>query len=188
MFFSKKKAPVDEPKEVEVDPAPVAPEPEEFDAPSAAPSAESAPAPAPANGAAGKVSPTTVYGEVMALMARDAQFAGARLGDLDKIVTSALITRQVIVVRAKKTNTNEPARPVGAAVWARVSPEVDQRLEAAKAAGQPVELTTEDWTSGDIPWVMAMTGAKVSKNAMVERLQKDLFQGQAWKSFFAIET
>lgn len=43
----------------------------------------------------------------------------------------------------------------GIAIWASVSPEVDAKIrEQIKAGAFPVRLKPEDWTSGEVVWLL----------------------------------
>jgi cytolysin-activating lysine-acyltransferase len=52
-------------------------------------------------------------------------------------------------------DNNELADLAGMAIWASVSEEVDKRIrEQIKAGSFPLRLKPEDWTSGDINWLL----------------------------------
>jgi len=48
--------------------------------------------------------------------------------------------------------------PLALALRARVSEEVDQKLEVQKAADAPLRIARADRTSGSVPWLVLMTG------------------------------
>ena len=56
----------------------------------------------------------------------------------------ALLQRQYRIFR------DDTKQPVGLALWARVSPEVEERL----ASGGANKLKPEDWNSGDTLWLV----------------------------------
>lgn len=51
-----------------------------------------------------------------------------------------------------------------------VSPEVNDKLVAQKTAGAPFRLAPQDWTSGDIPWLLL----SVAPSELAERLEAKL--------------
>ncbi|TDN21111.1 toxin-activating lysine-acyltransferase, partial [Lactobacillus crispatus] len=46
--------------------------------------------------------------------------------------------------------------PYAAALWAKVSPEVDRRLSVDKTL--PLRLAADEWQSGDILWIIDAVG------------------------------
>ncbi|MEQ1716842.1 MAG: toxin-activating lysine-acyltransferase [Hyphomicrobium sp.] len=54
------------------------------------------------------------------------------------------------------------------AVWAFVSPEVDDRLTTI--ASGPLRLSPEDWSSGDIPWLIECHGEPSAVDALLQYL------------------
>ncbi|WP_346891459.1 toxin-activating lysine-acyltransferase [uncultured Roseibium sp.] len=61
--------------------------------------------------------------------------------------------------------------PLALVLWAKVSEEVDRKLEAQKKAGAPLRLAPVDWTSGDIPWLVLSVGAKELRVKLAEKLR-----------------
>lgn len=75
--------------------------------------------------------------------------------DLEWFVMPALSTGQFSIADAQ-SKTVGYSLPIGVVLWARVSPEVDKRLAAN--LDQPVRLKPDEWTSGDIYWLMEAVG------------------------------
>jgi hemolysin-activating ACP:hemolysin acyltransferase len=67
--------------------------------------------------------------------------------------------------------------PVGVVFWARVSPEVDQRL-TEKIATEPVRLQLPEWRSGSIIWIVDAVGEHKVIEAMLTRLLETDWKGQ----------
>ncbi|GAA6210310.1 hypothetical protein NBRC116602_00500 [Hyphomicrobiales bacterium 4NK60-0047b] len=99
------------------------------------------------------------FGKIaMALMVLP-RYRNLSIGDLNSVLLEPLIRDRVAMASHKPEETegspanNEPL--IGIAIWASVSEEVDQRIrEQIKAGVFPVRLKPEDWTSGDINWLM----------------------------------
>lgn len=67
--------------------------------------------------------------------------------------------------------------PVGVVFWARVSPEVDQRL-TERIATEPVRLQPPEWRSGPIIWIVDAVGEHKVVEAMLTRLLETEWKGQ----------
>jgi len=73
-------------------------------------------------------------------------------------------------VQAKDSEVGNITIPMGMALWAMVSDEVEQKLLSQKEAGAQPRLAPQDWTSGDIPWVVLCIGAEKAR----EKLNKQV--------------
>ena len=69
---------------------------------------------------------------------------------------SALATNQVTTVRGKLKDQNGLTIPLGLALWAHVSDEVDKKLETQQQTNIPFRLAPHEWKSGKIPWLLAV--------------------------------
>jgi hemolysin-activating ACP:hemolysin acyltransferase len=69
--------------------------------------------------------------------------------------------------------------PIGVALWASVSDEVDQRLAAS--LDHPMRVRPDEWKSGDHLRLIEAAGSPKIVNALVERLQSTAFAGRAFK-------
>jgi cytolysin-activating lysine-acyltransferase len=88
---------------------------------------------------------------VMAMMALP-RYRHQTLGDLQALVLEPLIRDRIALAQSGAT---APADLSGVAIWASVSDEVDTRIrEQVKAGVFPVRLKPEDWTSGQINWLL----------------------------------
>ena len=98
------------------------------------------------------------------------------LSDLDWLVIPAVLTQQFVLAEARKGEQGIPA-PVGVALWASVSPEVDQKLSANTTG--PLRLRPDEWKSGDILWLIDAVGPPQVIDGLIENLHKKRFQRPA---------
>ncbi|WP_306030725.1 toxin-activating lysine-acyltransferase [Stappia sp. MMSF_3263] len=106
------------------------------------------------------------FGEIVALLARDPRHRHMSLGDLEWAVMPPLRAGQFLTVRGKIKDRDDLSVPLAVALWAKVSPEVNDKLDAQKAAGARFRLAPHEWTSGEIPWLML----SVAPNELADRL------------------
>ena len=69
--------------------------------------------------------------------------------------------------------------PVGMALWAKVSPEVDTKL--SENIDSPIKLRPDEWRSGEINWLIEIIGDQKIMAGLYEKLKKDVFKGQTFK-------
>ncbi|WP_447971533.1 toxin-activating lysine-acyltransferase [Nitrospira sp. M1] len=124
------------------------------------------------------------FGEIVALLSRSPLYKHMSLADLEWLVIPALMTNQVTSVRGKLKDQDGLTIPLGLAMWAYVSEEVDKKLEAQKQAGIPFRLAPQDWKSGDIPWLLAVVAPKEASQALVKKLEETVFQGKTLRKYF----
>jgi len=86
------------------------------------------------------------------------------LGDLPQLIIQPLLRNRVAI--AHKSVTKDGTAKVdeetiaGIAIWATVSPAVDAKInEQIKAGVFPTRLAAEDWTSGELPWLLDVIAA-----------------------------
>ncbi|MBG6204146.1 hemolysin-activating ACP:hemolysin acyltransferase [Labrenzia sp. EL_13] len=112
-------------------------------------------------------------GEIVTLMLRDPYLRHLSLTDL----APPLAVNQVLTLRGKvKDNDgveNGLTLPLAFALWAKVSKEVDEKLEAQKGAGVPLRLAPHEWVSGDVPWLVLVAGPDALKSRLVEKMRTD---------------
>jgi hemolysin-activating ACP:hemolysin acyltransferase len=118
------------------------------------------------------------FGEIALLMSRSPAEQHYALRDLDWLVAPAVSLGQFALAEAQ-SKTNGLVVPVGAVLWALVSPEVDQRLSAQEAG--PIRLAPAEWRSGDIPWVIHTVGEPKILGGLMEQLTKTVFKDRAPK-------
>ncbi|MEM5585776.1 hypothetical protein WNZ15_25175 [Roseibium sp. AS2] len=88
-------------------------------------------------------------GETVTMLLRDPKLRHLSLSDLERLVLSALTANQILTLRGKVKDKdgqeNGPTVPLCLALWAKVSEEVDQKLDAQQKAGAPLRLASQDW-------------------------------------------
>ncbi len=131
-----------------------------------------------------RVNKTTIaFGEIVALLSRSSYFRHMSLVDLEWLVIPPLMHNQVSTVRGKVKDQEGLTIPLGLALWARVSEEVDKKLEAQKQANAPFRLAPQEWKSGNIPWLLAVVAPKEVGQALVEKLESTMAKGTSIKRF-----
>lgn len=95
------------------------------------------------------------FGKVVMAMMMLPRYRNQTLADLQHLVLEPLIRDRIAIAYPGKTETPAVADVAGLAIWASVSEEVDGRIREQIQAGTfPVRLKAEDWTSGDINWLL----------------------------------
>jgi cytolysin-activating lysine-acyltransferase len=69
--------------------------------------------------------------------------------------------------------------PVGAALWAVVSAEVDRRLSTQ--LDQPIKLAPNEWRGGNIPWLVAVAGDARVINPTLQKFRETVLKGSPLK-------
>jgi hemolysin-activating ACP:hemolysin acyltransferase len=118
---------------------------------------------------------SATFGEIVTLLMRTPEYKSLPLTDLELLVVPPLLCGQVSVATIQ-SKTNGTASPVGAILWARVSPEVAKRL--ASRPGEPTHLAPEEWMCGDIVWVAASAGEGRVLSEMIKLLSKREWAGK----------
>lgn len=77
------------------------------------------------------------------------------------------------------TETDSIPAPIGVALWAFVSADVDEKL--SQNLDRPMRLRPDEWKSGDIPWLIDAIGPPDVVKAMVQRLGQAVFKGTPYK-------
>jgi cytolysin-activating lysine-acyltransferase len=125
------------------------------------------------------------FAQIVAVLMRDPSYKGLRVTDLEWLVLPPVMAGQFRLAHATvPTDSVQPQQggilvPVAAALWARVSPQVDKAL--SETLEKPVQLSQGAWTSGDIPWLMAVAGDRRTTRAFLRQLQENEFKGKQVK-------
>jgi cytolysin-activating lysine-acyltransferase len=95
-------------------------------------------------------------GQIVLAMAALPRYRSQMLGDVQAMVLDPLMRDRIAIASEKADNAEEAMTALaGIAFWATVSPEVDARIrEQIKAGAFPVRLKPDDWTSGEITWLL----------------------------------
>ena len=90
---------------------------------------------------------------VMAVMALP-RYRHLSLADLQPVLLDPMIRDRLAIAQPRATDAGL-ADLAGFAIWASVSEAVDAKIrEQIKAGVWPVRLAPEDWTSGEINWLL----------------------------------
>lgn len=119
------------------------------------------------------------FGEIVAILARSQHFKHYSLADLEWLVAPAIAHGQFAKADAQH-KTLGFTTPIAIVMWARVSPEVDERLSAS--LDQPIRLKPQDWKSGDIAWVVVAEGEQRAAAALLQQIKGKLFKDQVLKA------
>jgi cytolysin-activating lysine-acyltransferase len=114
-------------------------------------------------------------GQIVTILMRSAQHKHRPLADLEWLVLPAVISGQCSVAQAQQAGI---AVPVGVALWASVSTDVDQRLSDLSA---PWRLESDEWRSGDIPWLVELIADAPTQQALLNHLGETVFKGRGIK-------
>ena len=117
-------------------------------------------------------------GEIVSLLIRSPSEKHHALSDLEWMVMPAIVTGQYAVADAQSKQTGS-VMPVGAVLWAFVSPEIDKQL--SDTAGQPPRLKPQDWRSGDIAWIVMSIGDPKILGGLLQNLAKSVFKDRPAK-------
>ncbi len=109
-------------------------------------------------------------GVVMAMMLLP-RYRNQTLGDLQHLLLEPLLRDRVAIAYpgAKEGEERDPLSDVaGMAIWASVSEEADERIrDQIRAGAFPLRLKPEDWTSGDINWLLDIIAPDTKTTANV---------------------
>ncbi len=118
------------------------------------------------------------FGEVVSVLMRAPQFRDLPLKHLQDLVVPPLTSGQFLVAEAQ-SKAQGFLTPVAAALWARVSKDVDQRL--SQNLDKPLQLSPKEWNSGDIGWLIVLAGNLQALAPLLKQLQETTFRGQPVK-------
>lgn len=134
---------------------------------------------------------SAVFGEMVTLLMRSEQYKHYSLSDLEWLIIPPLLNNQFMILEARKKSSSiqsgdadqaqpiGPSVPIGLALWANVSPEVDQKL--SENLQQPIRLRPDEWKSGEIPWLIEMVGNAQAVKLLFDKLQKEVFISKGFK-------
>ncbi len=95
------------------------------------------------------------FGKAVMAMMMLPRYRNQTLGDLQHLVLEPLVRDRIAIAYPGGAKDDKLAEIAGMAIWASVSEEVDGRIrEQIKAGTFPVRLKPEDWTSGNINWLI----------------------------------
>ena len=95
------------------------------------------------------------FGKVAMAMMMLPRYRNQTLADLQHLVLEPLMRDRVAIAYPGGEKANALSDIAGVAIWASVSEEVDGRIREQVQAGTfPIRLKAEDWSSGDINWLL----------------------------------
>ncbi|CAN7688578.1 toxin-activating lysine-acyltransferase [Mesorhizobium sp. LjRoot246] len=95
------------------------------------------------------------FGKVALAMMAVPRYRHLSIADLQQLVLEPLIRDRIAIAQPAKEDGPQLEALAGIAIWASVSAEVDAKIrEQIKAGIFPVRLKPEEWTSGDINWLI----------------------------------
>ncbi len=96
------------------------------------------------------------FGQVVLAMTAVPRYRHLSISDLTHLVLEPLIRDRVAIASPKPNEESAPQGPLaGIAIWASVSEEVNTKIqEQIKVGVFPLRLKPEDYTSGEITWLL----------------------------------
>lgn len=108
------------------------------------------------------------FGKIVMAMMMLPRYRNQTIADLQHLVLEPLIRDRVAIAYPGGSEDDALADISGLAIWASVSEEVDARMrEQIKAGSFPLRLKSEDWTSGDINWLIDVIAPDAKTTARV---------------------
>lgn len=95
------------------------------------------------------------FGKVVMAMMMLPRYRHQSLADLQHLVLEPLVRDRIAIAYPGATDDAKLSDIVGVAIWANVSEEVDANIrDQIKAGTFPLKLKADDWTSGNINWLI----------------------------------
>lgn len=108
------------------------------------------------------------FGQVVMAMMMLPRYRNQTVADLQHLVLEPLIRDRVAIAYPGGSQENALADIAGVAIWASVSEEVDERIrEQIREGAFPLRLKSDDWTSGDINWLIDVIAPDAAATARV---------------------
>jgi cytolysin-activating lysine-acyltransferase len=94
------------------------------------------------------------FGQFMLLLMQAPRYGKLTVSELSHSVLEPLAKGNILLSRPTQKYAGVQGVTVGAAIWAKVSPEVDDKIrDQIKRKVFPVGVAPGDWNSGDIHWL-----------------------------------
>jgi cytolysin-activating lysine-acyltransferase len=107
-----------------------------------------------------------LFGEIVWLFSQSPKHKNFFVSDLEWLVMTPILLKQFRVFYA-------PDRPIGVALWAYVTDEVEQRLMTGHA-----RLAPTDWKGGEKLWLVDIVAPFGGHDAMIADLKEKVFAGR----------
>lgn len=125
------------------------------------------------------------FSNLVAVLMRDPGRRALQIADLEWLVIPPLLLGQCRFAFVPQPAPGAQAEmgslfvPIAVALWARVSPEIDARLQ--ESIDTPIRLRPNDWASGDIHWLIAAAGESRAMPSFLRQLDAREFAGRSVK-------
>jgi len=119
------------------------------------------------------------FTQVTGVLMRSPHYRQFTIADLEWLVVPPVAAGQFRIGEVKPDPKQGAAIPVAVVLWASVSPEVDKRLTEADTLA--FRLKPEEWTSGNIIWLVHAAGETRFVRHVVDQLTKTTFKGREVK-------
>jgi len=119
------------------------------------------------------------FTQVVGVLMRSQHYRQYKIADLEWLVVPPVAAGQFRIGEVKPDPKQNAAIPVAVVLWASVSPEVDKRLTEADT--MEFRLKPEEWTSGNIIWLVHAAGETRFVRHVVDQLTKTTFKGREIK-------
>lgn len=116
-----------------------------------------------------------VFGQATWLMTQSRGHRTMFISDLEWMLMPPILLRQFRLFPGKD-------QPLGIALWAQLSDEASQRLEAGG------KLKPDDWKSGDNYWLVELLAPFGQQDAMLGDIKSSIFKGKTFKMHAADTT
>lgn len=110
-----------------------------------------------------------VLGEITWLLSQSPVHKNLFIGDLEWMVMPPVLVEQFRIFYG-------PESPGAVAIWAMVSEETNARLE-----GGASKLRPDEWTGGDIPWLIELITPFGAQEEVLKDLETSVFDGKTFK-------
>ena len=95
------------------------------------------------------------FGGIVAYLVDVPRYRNHSIADLQFLILEALVRDRVQLVRHASPASGSDPEVAAVAIWASVSDEVNTKIREQISAGIfPVRLMPDDWTSGNINWLL----------------------------------
>jgi hemolysin-activating ACP:hemolysin acyltransferase len=118
------------------------------------------------------------FGEAVSVLMRSETHRHLFLADLETLLLPPIAAGQFSLMDAQSKAVGF-TQPVGLALWARVSAEVDRRLSSN--LDLPMRLKPDEWTSGDIFWIVEAVGDQRAMGPLLKALSEREWKGKPVK-------
>ena len=95
-------------------------------------------------------------GQAVLMMVHSPRYRHQTLADLEHLLLEPLLSDRLTIAYGRRDGEDGTApSPIGFAIWASVSKDVNARLEEHVRGGAfPLRLAAADWTGGDLLWLI----------------------------------